>query len=107
MPYPQSTIQQIAGAPEEYKVCDYPGFCHLGENRPVQDEVPRQPYPRASDNEMRQGEGSVRAQTSDFENCPQDNQFNYNQKMVSKSSRFEKHGSVEYGPKQQSHPIMD
>ena len=57
--------------------------------------------------ETRQSERSVRAQTSNFENCPQDKQFNYNQKMVSKSSCFEKHGSVEYGPKQQGHPIMD
>ena len=58
--------------------------------------------------EMRQSEGSVRAQTSDhFENCSQDNQFNYNQKSVSKSSRFEKRGSLDYGLKQQSHPIMN
>ena len=50
---------------------------------------------------------SVRTQPSEnFENRPQDNQQNYNQKMVRKS-HLEKRGSADYGLKQQSHPILN
>ena len=77
----------------------YPQFHHLGEGRPpVQDDVPQ------SCPEVRQ---SVRTQPfENFENRPQDNQQNYNQKMVSKS-HLEERGSADYGLKQQSHPILN